>query len=255
MCGMNLIDTRIFHDLPLGKPRSIIAKREFLPVRSALFPMVLALALLGPASAFGQFKSRITDPAPGFGIVYGEGMTEHEGETRRFGFTTRRLKDELRVGSLALLYEEYEDGLDFVLQDHDLSKDDVELRYQSIFVELKRYFPFGGPAWYYWGIRAGYTRVQGKIRPADRESRRKFTAVSAAPLALLALPFILEHPGFILIAAVDGTSLGAIVDIAPERVWLDFQISATVLPRHRDRSLILEDLLIVTQTLQLVIAF
>ena len=239
----------------MGEPRRTFAKRKFLPVRMALVPLVLAWALFGSADAFGQIGRRITDPAPGFGIIYGEGVTEHDGATRRFGFTTRRLKDELRVGSLALLYEEYEDGLDFVLLDDDLSKEDVELRYQSIFVELKRYFPFGGPVWYYWGMRAGYTRVQGKIRPSDRESRREFTAVSAAPLALLTLPFLLEHPGFILIAAVDGTSLGAIVDIAPDRMWLDFQISATVLPRYRDRSVILEDLLIVTQTVQLVIAF
>jgi hypothetical protein len=76
-----------------------------------------------------------------------------------------------------------------------------------------------------------------------------------APLWFLALPFALEHPGFLLLAAVDGSSAGLTVDLVSDRLWLDLSLGTVVLPRLRDRTLALEDRFTATGMLQLVVVF
>lgn len=220
--------------------------------RQLAVPLTLALLFM-PQLARGQ--TRIEDPNPGFGIVAGQGYSENETIARRFGFTSRRLKDGDRLGSLALLYEEHRDGIDFELFDENVDEDDVELRFQTVYLELKRYFPVAGPFHVYWGLRGGYTRVEGKIDRGPGEEDDEFTADSVAPLWFLALPFLLEHPGFLLLAAVDGSSAGITFDIIPDHVWLDLNIGTVILPLHRDRTIALEDRFTSSIMLQLVAAF
>ena len=236
----------------LGAPARGCVRRHGWRAALAVGAVWIGMALgVSPVGA----QSRGADIAPGFGLVVGEGRTENDATIRRFGFTTRRLSDNNRMGSLALIYEEHQNGLAFSRLDDSVAKEDVDLRYQSIFGELKRYFPVGGNFFYYWGLRGGYTRVQGRIDRGPGQKDEKFEEDSFAPLALLALPFVLENPGFLLLAFVDGASLGIVVDLVPEHIWLDLQFGSVVLPRHRDRFVVLEELFSVTRTLQLVIAF
>ena len=112
------------------------------PRRCVRGPAIVALAVLGLALWGGVPPARAqfddADFAPGFGFVIGEGRTQNDATIRRYGFTSRRMQDDQRSGSLALIYEEHVDGLEFDLLDPILSEEDVELRYQSIFAELKR---------------------------------------------------------------------------------------------------------------------
>lgn len=216
--------------------------------------LLLLIAALAAGPLRAQQRPDDGSARPGLGIVAGEGRTENGATLRRYGFTSRRLRDDDRIGSLSLLYEEHTDGLEFSLLDESLSRDDVRLRYQSIYAEVKRYFPLPGPFLSYWGLRGGYSRVQGRIDRGPGRSE-EFEAASVAPLYLLALPFALEHPGFLLLAFTDGASVGATVDLVPDHVWLDVEVGAVVLPRHRDDSVVLEKLIGVTRTVQLVAVF
>lgn len=200
-------------------------------------------------------QNKVPDFAPGFGLVYGEGRTEEDAASKRFGFTTRRLTDGGRAGTLAILFEEHNDGVPLELLDSSLSASSVELRYQSVFAELKRHFPMGANFHFYWGLRGGFTRITGKIRPGGGQPERKFESDQIAPLALLALPLAFENPGFLLLAFVDGTSFGLMFDIVPNKFWLDFQVSATLIPNYRDDFVVIDEPAIVTQTLQLALVF
>jgi hypothetical protein len=212
-----------------------------------------AIILVWPGRASGQQAG--LDFAPGFGVVIGQGQTENEAIARRYGFTTRRLRDGDRIGSLALLYEEHRNGLDFDLLDRSADAKDVTLRFQTLYVEIKRYFPLGGPVLIYWGLRGGYTRVEGRIDRGPGEKDESFRADSVAPLWFLALPFALEHPGFLLLAAVDGSSAGLTVDLVPDRLWLDLSLGTVVLPEHHGPTLALAERFVATGMVQLVVVF
>jgi hypothetical protein len=165
------------------------------------------------------------------------------------------LREEDRIGSLALIGEEHFDGVPFHVLDAGLSREDVEIRYQSLFVEIKRYLPLGGIFNFYWGLRGGVSRLRGRIRPGGGQPTTEFEADLVAPLALLAVPLAFENPGFLLLAFLDGTSLGLTLDLVPGRLWLDYQLGAVLIPNHRDAFVAIEDRTIVTQTLQLLLVF
>jgi hypothetical protein len=194
------------------------------------------------------------DYATGFGLIYGEGRTQEGANSKRFGFTTRRIKDKDRIGSLALIYEEHENGVPFELLDQNLTEESVQLRYRSVYAELKRYFPFAGNVLLFWGLRGGFSRIDGTVSPPDQEPR-EFESDQVAPLWLLALPLALEHPGFLLLAFLDGAAVGMTLDLLPERLWLEYQIGATLIPNHRDEFFVVDELTIISQTLQLVLVF
>lgn len=212
-----------------------------------------ALLLAVPGWAAAQFSEK--DFAPGFGLIYGEGRTQEGASSKRFGFSSRRLKDKDRTGSLAIVYEEHTDGLPFDLIDNSLSEDDVKLRYRSLFAEMKRYFPLGGSFNIFWGLRGGFTRIDGTVDPGGGQPERKLESDQVAPLWMLAIPLALEHPGFLLLAFIDGAALGLSLDLVPERMWLEYQIGAALIPNHRDEFVAVDDLTLVTQTLQLVLVF
>ncbi len=215
------------------------------------------LALLCLVGWQGGARAQIVerDYAPGFGLIYGEGRTQEGGDSKRFGITSRRLKDNDRTGSLALIYEEHTDGLPFDVLASGLPRENVELRYRSLFAEIKRYFPVGGNFHIYWGLRGGFTRIDGTVDPANGQPAQEFEEDQVAPLWMLALPLALEHPGFLLLAFVDGGSVGITYDIVPERFWLEYQITAALIPNHRDQFIAVDDLTLTTQTIQLVLVF
>ena len=219
-----------------------------------LVGLLVGLAqILLPQQIAAQGNGGPSEIAPGFGFVYGEGKTSQDGRVTRGGFTSRRLTDNDRVGSLALLAEQHEDGLRFTSLTENLTEDQVSIRYQSVYLEMKRYLPFYEGITYYWGIRGGYSRIRGEETSSGE--RRKFEEDLFAPLAILALPLMIENPGFLLLAFTDGTSVGMTVDIVPERIWLDYQISAVMVPRYRNAVIALDDLTMITQVLQLMIVF
>ncbi len=222
------------------------------PVRWALLVACLLCWSAGRPLAAGLDKSR--DFAPGFGLLMGQGETDDGGATRRFGFTSRRLRENERIGSLALVAEEIVDGVPFGVLSDTVVEDDVKLRIQSVFAEMKRYFEVSTGFLYYWGLRGGYTRLEGEVKTSNGETK-KFRKDSVAPLALLALPLALENPAFLLLAFADGASMGMVLDITPQRVWLDLQIGASILPRYRDSLVTVEEPFLLTRTLQLVIVF
>ena len=215
---------------------------------------ILLAAALASASGAGA-QQRPSDPSPGFGIVIGQGLTANDTIARRFGFTSRRLQDGDRLGSLALLYEEHYNGIGYRLYDDSVDKKDVSLHFQSLYLELKRYFPFGGLFHLYWGLRGGYTRVEGTIERGKGEKDETFREDSVGPLWFLALPFVLEHPGFLLLGGVDGTSAGITLDLMPDHVWLDLGLGTVILPEHRDRMLAFKSRFVATGMLQLVVVF
>lgn len=198
-------------------------------------------------------QKRIADFSPGLGLVYGEGKTEHGGESVRAGLTSRRLQDDDRIGSMALMVEQHKGGTKFSVLDPTIEEQDVTLLYQSVYLEMKRFLPFANNIHYYWGVRGGYSRILGEVTVEGQQ--QNFKAEQLAPAALIALPMAFEHPGFLLLAFMDGTSAGLTVDIIPERIWLEYQISALLVPRYRDSRIVLEDLTVVTQVLQLAIVF
>ena len=209
--------------------------------------------LAAPGLTVAQILEK--DYAPGFGLLYGEGRTEEGANSQRFGITSRRIKDKDRVGSLALVYEEHENGLPIDLLNTGLTKNDVSLRYRSLFAELKRYFPLGGNIYMFWGLRGGFSRIDGRVEPGGGEAPQNFEQDQLAPLWLLALPLALEHPGFLLLAFVDGAAVGLAVDILPERMWLEYQIGAALIPNYRDQYFAVDNPTLITQTLQLLLAF
>lgn len=210
-------------------------------------------AVAAPGGAGAQIREQ--DYATGFGLIYGEGRTQEGANSKRFGFTTRRIKDKDRIGSMALIYEEHENGLPFDLLDESLTKESVQLRYRSVYAELKRYFPFAGNVLLFWGLRGGYSRIDGTVSPGGQETPREFESDQVAPLWLLALPLALEHPGFLLLAFLDGASVGMTLDLLPERLWVEYQIGATLIPNHRDQFFVVDELTLITQTIQLVLVF
>ena len=244
---------------PAGLPAAAVVWAAVVWAPVVWAPMVWTAVGLGAVLAAGpaqaQGRPLETEFSPGFGVVIGQGQTENGAIARRFGFTSRRLQDGDRMGSMALLYEEHRDGLDYDLLDESVRKKDVSLHFQTLYLELKRYFPTGGPLLLYWGLRGGYTRVEGRVNRGPGEKDDTFQADSVAPLWWLALPFVLEHPGFILLAGVDGSSVGITFDIVPEHVWLDLSLGTVVLPEHRDHVIALQDRFTATGMLQLVVVF
>ena len=226
------------------------------PLRTGQWMAGAVLAALWLLHAPGGTAAQESSPdfAPGFGLIYGEGRTEEDTNAVRYGFTSRRLSQDDKAGSIAFLFEEHFNGIPFSILDPSVTKDGVELRYQSLFVEIKRYFPLGGNFHFYWGLRGGFTRITGKIRRNGQETA-KFETTQIAPLALLALPLAFEHPGFLLLAFVEGTSIGLTFDIIPNRLWLDFQTTASLIPDHRDELIAIDQPAIVTQILQLALVF
>ncbi len=217
------------------------------------FPALLAilLAVHPGREAWGQATGG-GDFAPGFGIVYGRGETEDGGQLTRFGFTSRRMKEGKHVGSAALVGEEHS-GVPNELLDAGLAPEDLSLRYQALFVEIKRYFPIGGGFHYYWGVRGGFSRVSGTVTdPAGTES---FESDLVAPLGLLALPLALENPGFLVLAFLDGASFGLTLEIVPKRIWLDFQVGSALLPAYRDARVVVEQPLVLSSVLQVAVVF
>jgi hypothetical protein len=212
--------------------------------------LVPFLALL-PAAAFALESS----PAPGFGIILGAGTAEFDAPVRKAGFTSRRLQDGGRSGALTLMAEEYTDGVRFARLDPTVRKEDVHLDYQALYLELKRYFPLFGPVTYFWGLRGGATRITGRTDRPSGEKNQKFQQDQVAPLWFLALPLALENPGFLLLGLVEGGSAGAAVDLVPNRIWLELQVSAAVVPRHRDAFIAIETPFVITRTLSLSMAF
>ncbi len=226
--------------------------RPWSRVTAAFLGGLLLLAMVEKATAR---TVRNVDFSPGFGLIYGEGRTDNGATITRFGFTSRRLKENKRMGSLALLGEEHTGGLPFEILATGISRDNVSLKYQSIFLEVKRYFPLWTNFYFYWGIRGGFTRLSGRIDPGGGLAITEFEEDQIAPLALLALPLALENPGFMLLAFIDGTSAGLTFDIIPGRVWLDYQISTVLIPPFRDASIALDESMMVTQMLQLAFVF
>ncbi len=217
--------------------------------------MLAALWLGFSAGAAEALGAEDDNFVPGFGMLFGKGVTENGADSKRFGFSSRRLKEDDRIGSLALIGEEHFEGIEIDILDPALSRNEVEIHYQSVFFEVKRYFSLGSLIHYYWGLRGGYTRIRGRIRPTDGRAGKDFEVDQIAPLALLALPLALENPGFLLLAFTDGTSLGFTLDIVPNRVWLDYGVAAVVIPGYRDTFVAIDESINVTQTLQLLIVF
>ena len=220
--------------------------------RAAAAGLVFALFVGGAGSASAQVNVEST---PGFGFIYGEGRTENGGETARFGFSSRRLQENDRIGSLALVGEKNENGVPFEIVDKGLAADAVKLKYRTIYIEIKRYFALGGNFHLYWGLRGGVTRITGTVDHGPQQPVETFEEEQAAPLLLLALPLALENPGFLLLALMDGTSAGLTFDLVPGRVWLDYQFGATLIPRHRGASVAIDEPFLVTHTLQLAVVF
>jgi hypothetical protein len=216
----------------------------------AVFVVTLTLLAVPLASA----QTRIGDDfAPGLGFIYGQGATENGAPVTRYGLTSRRMQDGERIGSLGLLYQEIDGGLSFGKLHGGIRDEDVQLRYRSVYAELKRYFPIGGPLMLYWGLRGGYTRVDGRVRQPGRDDR--FEENSAAPLWFLAVPFVLEHPGFLLVALVDGSSLGLTFDLFKDQIWVDLSLGSAVLPHVRSRDIDLDQPFVLTGVAQLVVVF
>ena len=215
-------------------------------------PVLLMLALVGAWPAAGW--SAEEQSLPGLGFFGGLVEAGDNGEGERFGLNTRRIRDQDRTGSLALVGERINGGVKFKTLSPDVSRESVEVQLRSVHLELKRYFDYFWRFSYYWGLRGGYSELSGTVRPEGMEPS-EFRTYSFAPLALLALPFMLEDPGFIMLALVDGASAGLIFDLAPQHVWLDFQLGAIVLPSHQDRYVAISQNLLLTRAASLVVAF
>ncbi|HEX7929170.1 MAG TPA: hypothetical protein VF678_16360, partial [bacterium] len=168
-------------------------------------------------------------------------------------FTTRRIQDGNRAGSLSLVAERYEDGVPFELVDTGLRKKDVRLEYEALYVELKRYIPVWGPFNTFWGLRGGATRITGTVKQPGKD--REFHEDQAAPLWFLALPLAMENPGFLLLALVEGGSAGVSFDLVPNKVWIEAQVTAAMVPGHRDRFLAIDTPFVMTRTLSISAAF
>jgi len=221
------------------------------PWRTLAAGVVLLLAL--STHARGQAQPSAPTGPPGLGILVGEGRTANGATLRRAGFTTGRLSDGGRIGSLALVAEEHVNGVPFDLLDAGVASDDVTLRYQSVALSLKNYRAILPRTLLYWGVRGGYSRVVGRVE--RNGTTEEFVAESVAPLGLLALPLALEHPGFLMLAFLDGTAAGITFDLVPDHMWLDFQVDATLLPQYRDANIVLDERFSITRTLQLVLTF
>jgi len=227
--------------------------RRYSGMAQGFATLMLLLGLWGTPTGLWAQSDPESNWAPGFGLLYGEGQTENGADLVRIGFSSRRIKEQERIGSLALIGERHENGIPFQMLD-STPAEAVTLKYQSLFFEMKRYLPIGGIFHYYWGLRGGYTRITGTVDRGGGDIST-FEKDQIAPLALLALPLALENPGFLLLAFMDGTSFGLTLDIVPNRLWLDFNVAAVVLPHYRDTTLTLEDRFLVSQSVQLLLVF
>jgi hypothetical protein len=220
--------------------------------RTAPLAAVVCLALLctaSPARAADAFN------APGFGIILGGGNGELDAVVRKAGFTSRRLEDGGRSGALTLLAESYQDGVPFELVDTSLRKQDVHLEYQALYVELKRYFPLWSNLHTFWGLRGGATRITGTVERGAGKKDEAFQDNQVAPLWFLAVPLALENPGFLLLGLVEGGSVGLAWDLIPRHLWLEAQVSAAMVPGHRDKFIAVDIPFVVTRTVSISAAF
>lgn len=217
-------------------------------IAATLAAFILSAQL--PGSALATASS-----LPGFGIIFGGGTGELGTQVRKAGFTSRRLEDGGRSGALTLMGETYRDGVPLELLDPALRAKNVSTEYQALYLELKRYFPLWGPAHAFWGLRGGATRITGVVDRGAGTKKRTFQEDQVAPLWFLALPLALEHPGFLLLGLVEGASAGVSWDLYPNRLWVEAQISAAMIPRHRDKFAAIDTPFVVTRTLTFSAAF
>ncbi|HUJ75266.1 MAG TPA: hypothetical protein VL359_10425 [bacterium] len=211
---------------------------------------VLAGLLLLAAAAHAQ---GLPDENPGLGIEVAQGLVNDSAELQRIGFSTHRLRDKDRLGSLALLYETFHNGTPFHLLQPGAGNGNPDITSESLYLELKRFISLGGPFYTFWGLRGGYTQVHGKVQLAT--GQHSFHAEQVAPLWYLGLPLALEHPGFLLVSLVDGASAGLAVDIQQDRIWLEYQLGTELVPPYRDDALVIDTSYIVTQAVTLNITF
>lgn len=230
-------------------PRRITLTGKHTTIAAALSGLLL---LLHPA---GSARAADASSPPGFGIIVGGGLGELGAEVRKGGVTSRRLEDGSRSGTLTLMGETYRNGVPVEVLGPSLNEKDVSIEYQALYLELKRYFPLWGPAHAFWGLRGGATRVTGKVDRGPGTKERTFQQDQVAPLWFLALPLALEHPGFLLLGFVEGSSAGLSWDLIPRHVWLEAQISAVLVPRYRDKLVAIDTPFVVTRTLTLSAAF
>jgi hypothetical protein len=194
------------------------------------------------------------EEAPGFGIVVAGGVAGEDAELRRAGFSSRRLKDGDRMGVLTLQAEEHKGSLAVERLDPALAPDGAKITYQSVYLELKNYSAIRGPLLAFWGLRGGATRVSGRVTPPGA-APREFERDQVAPLWFLALPLVLEHPGFLLLGLLDGASAGLALDIVPRRIWIEAQVGAALVPRYHDASILLDQPFVLTRAVSLTMAF
>jgi hypothetical protein len=214
----------------------------------------LALAAMPMAASAQGGLHEATDPNPGFGLIAAAGQTDAEAPLRRFGFSSRRMRDGDRMGALTLQGEEIRNGVPLVVYAPDLRREEVSLVYQSVYLELKRYFPLGGPWTYYWGLRGGYSRLTGTVSAAPGRAEKTFQQEQAAPFWFLSLPLVLENPGFLLLGLLEGGSAGIAMDLVRDRIWLEAQVSGTVIPQYRDARLAVAVPYLLTGSVSLTIA-
>ena len=212
--------------------------------------VLCALLAGGAAQVSAQIPTDLS-----FGLLAGEGLNDRDARVQRYGLTSSRLSDNDRQGSLALVWETHDGGVDFARLDQRVAEQDVSLRYESLQVELKRYFPIGGRGRYYWGFRGGYSRIIGHVRDPDTGRERVVEAAQIAPLAVLAVPLALENMGFLLVGLIEGGSVGVVIDIVERKLWLDFQLGGALLPRFRNELLVLDRPYALAGTLQLAWVF
>lgn len=218
-------------------------------IAAALSGLLLLFHLVGSARATGASSP------PGFGIIVGGGLGELGAEVRKVGFTSRRLEDGGRSGALTLMGETYRNGVPVEVLDPSLSRKDVTIEYQALYLELKRYFPLWGPAHVFWGLRGGATRITSTVARGPGAKDHTFQDDQIAPLWFLALPLALEHPGFLLLGFLEGGSAGLSWDLLPQHVWMEAQISAALVPRHRDKFVAIDVPFVVTRTITISASF
>ncbi len=189
----------------------------------------------------------------GFGIVAASGVTDNGATVRRLGFTSRRLRDGGRLGSLALVAEEQHNGFAVTRLNPSLRAEDVDLTYQALYVELRRFFPLAGHVLYFWSLRGGITRLSGSVNSGGVS--RNFQQDQVAPLLPLAVPLALENPGFLLLGLLEGASLGLSLDLVQDRIWLELQESTALVPRLRTADIAVDTPFVNSTAVTLTIAF
>jgi hypothetical protein len=121
-------------------------------------------------------------------------------------------------------------------------------------VELKRYFPLWGGFHTFWGLRGGATRITGTVNRTGAKDR-DIQEDQFAPLWFLAVPLAMENPGFLLLGLVEGGSVGMSWDLIPKHIWVEAQVTAAMVPHHRDKFFAIDTPFVVTRTLSISAAF